>query len=206
MENKLKHEPKQTRSQKMKQKIIETSISLFCKAGYANVTTNQIAKTAGISIGSLYFHFHDKEEILYEILDIYNARFLENVDLFENKYSGNEITKENCQKWLTKLISHLIKIHKQTKDFNYELKSIYYLNRKVAQIMDEHENYIYLMILKSLQSFSDILSVKDFEATAMLIQDMISSSVDRIVFKKSKITQKRIAENTIQSILLLLFA
>ena len=52
---------------KTKEKIVYTSIELFNKSEVAAVTTNHIAKELNISPGNLYFHFHNKEEIIQQI-------------------------------------------------------------------------------------------------------------------------------------------
>jgi AcrR family transcriptional regulator len=52
-----------------KESILQAAIDLFNQAGTAKVTTNHIAKQAGISPGNLYYHFSDKEHIIREIYD-----------------------------------------------------------------------------------------------------------------------------------------
>jgi AcrR family transcriptional regulator len=56
--------PKQPRSQKRVDLILDTAAELFAEVGYESTTTNAIAERAGVSIGSLYRYFPDKETIL----------------------------------------------------------------------------------------------------------------------------------------------
>lgn len=51
-----------------KTKIKKSAIKLFNENDSLSITTNHIAKEAGISPGNLYYHYKNKEEI---ILDIY---------------------------------------------------------------------------------------------------------------------------------------
>ena len=59
-----------------REKILDTALALFNKEGTSAISTNHIAEAAGISPGNLYYHFHNKEEIIRE--------------LFERLFSANE--------------------------------------------------------------------------------------------------------------------
>lgn len=50
-----------------KEKILETSIKLFNEKGCINTSTRHISDKLGISVGNLYYHFKNKEEILIVI-------------------------------------------------------------------------------------------------------------------------------------------
>lgn len=52
-------------------KIVTESIRLFNEHGERNITTNHIAAHLGISPGNLYYHFRNKEEIVYQIFQRY---------------------------------------------------------------------------------------------------------------------------------------
>jgi len=54
-------------------RIIEESLKLFNEQGERNITTNHIAAHLGISPGNLYYHFRNKEEIVYQIFLMYRA-------------------------------------------------------------------------------------------------------------------------------------
>jgi AcrR family transcriptional regulator len=52
-----------------REKILDTALTLFNKQGTATISTNHIAEAAGISPGNLYYHFHNKEEIIRELFE-----------------------------------------------------------------------------------------------------------------------------------------
>lgn len=68
--------PKQMRSQQRVDLILKTAADVFAEVGYENATTNAIAERAGISIGSLYRYFPDKESILKSLVNQYRAEIL----------------------------------------------------------------------------------------------------------------------------------
>src|SRR3712207_424677 len=48
-------------------KILRESVALFNSRGVVAVTTNHICQHLGISPGNLYFHFRNREAIIYEL-------------------------------------------------------------------------------------------------------------------------------------------
>lgn len=56
-------------SEEKREKIIRVSIGEFSKYGYENSSTNRIVQDAGISKGSLFKYFKNKDELFFYILD-----------------------------------------------------------------------------------------------------------------------------------------
>ena len=61
-------QPSQGRSRFTIRQIVEAAARVFEERGYAGATTNRIAERAGVSIGSLYQYFPNKESILAVLL------------------------------------------------------------------------------------------------------------------------------------------
>lgn len=59
--------PRQQRSQQTVDRIVEAAARVFDDVGYLATTTNEIAADAGVSIGSLYQYFPNKDALLIEI-------------------------------------------------------------------------------------------------------------------------------------------
>jgi AcrR family transcriptional regulator len=49
--------------------ILDAAAELFAERGYAATSTRTIAERVGIRQASLYYHFHNKEQILAELLE-----------------------------------------------------------------------------------------------------------------------------------------
>jgi AcrR family transcriptional regulator len=62
-------QPTQGRSRFTVRQIVEAAARVFEERGYAGATTNHIAERAGVSIGSLYQYFPNKESILAVLLE-----------------------------------------------------------------------------------------------------------------------------------------
>lgn len=66
-----------------KTKIKNSAVHLFNTQETLSVTTNHIAKEAGISPGNLYYHYKNKEEIVTDLYLDLSKRF-EEINSFEN--------------------------------------------------------------------------------------------------------------------------
>ena len=61
--------PRQARAQEKVELILEAAMRLMAKGGLEALTTNAVAETAGVSIGTLYQYFKNKEAILDALAD-----------------------------------------------------------------------------------------------------------------------------------------
>jgi len=64
MTEKKRRNPKQARAQATVDAILEATFHILETDGLAQLTTNGIAERAGVSIGTLYQYFSDRDEIL----------------------------------------------------------------------------------------------------------------------------------------------
>jgi AcrR family transcriptional regulator len=54
------------RSQPSKDQLITAAIESFATLGFQGTTIDRIARAAGVTKGAVYYHFKDKEELLFE--------------------------------------------------------------------------------------------------------------------------------------------
>ena len=63
-----KRQPKTASAQATRDSILEAAAHILLMKGLDEVNTNAVAERAGVSIGSLYQYFEDKDEIFSELL------------------------------------------------------------------------------------------------------------------------------------------
>jgi AcrR family transcriptional regulator len=63
--------PQQKRSRATMQRVLNAALELFASQGYDSTTPADIAKAAGVTTGSIYRRFPDKEAILYTIIEAF---------------------------------------------------------------------------------------------------------------------------------------
>jgi len=63
-------------AEQRRRQLLKAAHRLFMKKGYRETTTEQIARRAGLTKGALYFHFRNKEDILFELIRMMQQEIL----------------------------------------------------------------------------------------------------------------------------------
>ena len=67
----------QERARVTRATVIEGAARTFERLGYGNASLTDIAETAAVTKGALYFHFKSKEELAKAVIDEQHARVRE---------------------------------------------------------------------------------------------------------------------------------
>jgi AcrR family transcriptional regulator len=59
--------------------VVAAATALFIQHDYADVSTDEILKRAGVSRGALYHHFPSKRDVFREVFDLSEARAVERI-------------------------------------------------------------------------------------------------------------------------------
>lgn len=131
----MKKQPKQKRSMAIVDSILEASTRVLTQSKLSQMTTNKVAEIAGVSIGSLYDYFPNKNSIVVALMDQKMQSQLQ--DFY------NALDKENTLEGLMVLVTNMVeREHISKKDFLRELfllapengrMELLYLNRLRAQ-------------------------------------------------------------------------
>jgi len=135
--------PKQSRSKVVVDAILEATARILVNKGMKNLTTNHIAELAGVSIGSLYQYFANKESIVAELIESHKEKEFEKISKIMACLENNL----TCQK------SALIR----KNNIRLVIKSfidVHLTNLKLAQILQEQTQHISkFQTLKNTTSF-----------------------------------------------------
>ncbi|WUH98320.1 TetR/AcrR family transcriptional regulator [Spirillospora sp. NBC_00431] len=96
--------PKQQRAWQTRERILAAAAHVFAEHGYASGTTDRIAEHAGLSIGSLYQYFPNKDAILVALA---GAHLDETADTIRTHLAEARSLRE----WLSALTRALADLH-----------------------------------------------------------------------------------------------
>jgi AcrR family transcriptional regulator len=109
----MRHRPQQTRSQERVDLILNTAAELIAEAGYETLTTNAIAERAGISIGSLYRYFSDKDAILRGLA----VRHLEQVQVVYDDVFAEDLARLPLDVVIDRIVDPFVALHVAYPEF-----------------------------------------------------------------------------------------
>lgn len=170
--------PQQKRSIDKKNRIIEAGYKLFAEHGYFNTNTAEIAKEAGVSTGIVYGYFHDKRDILLEVLDIYIE------DAFTPVFVGFEKISSpiDFNHLVTHAVDKAVESHRKNAAIHQALHSLTPTDKEVNDKFMEIEKEITQRIVDSLTACgykTDFLTEK-----VHLAMEIIQSFSHEVVFDK----------------------
>ncbi|AUX21420.1 hypothetical protein SOCEGT47_019040 [Sorangium cellulosum] len=85
---KPRKEPRQARSRFLVETIVEAAARVFDAHGYDGANTNQIARIAGVSVGSVYQYFPNKDALVTALHERHVRHMLELIEQVDEATSG----------------------------------------------------------------------------------------------------------------------
>lgn len=185
--------PIQKRSLDTKNRIIDAGEYLFSKKGFYKTNSKEIAKEAGVAIGSFYAYFKDKKSVLIETIQRYNDKIF----LIVKDFRQNENNISDPQMFIKKLIYTVIEAHNILPDFHEEIIYLMHTDSEIRKIMKNRAKESLLFTVNLLNQFKNAIKREDINIAAELITIAIEETVHHIIFNKPQNKDKIIEELTI---------
>lgn len=191
--------PKQKRSIEKKQQIVETAKALYTGKGYHGTTTNEIAKQAGVSIGTLYAYFPDKEAVLLEVVRQLQASFYAAFDVADAQ-EDTDLFRDDTRAWLSRLFESLANARQVQQALHLEIETLRYSVPGVAAALEEQEAHIQRGTLAVLSRYRADIACGDVEAASIIITDFAGALVRRVTQGQSPADRQRLMDAGIDAL------
>lgn len=113
----------------MKEKITEASVMLFNKYGSHSITTNHIISEMGISPGTFYYHYKNKEEIIRKIFSLISDEFQTAMNGFVNDLSIKGIVSS---------LKKMFRLYYKYRFFYIEISTLLDRDKELKKIYNEN--------------------------------------------------------------------
>ncbi|MFF4419936.1 TetR/AcrR family transcriptional regulator [Streptomyces sp. NPDC001549] len=166
---------RQARGERRISQLLTAAAGVFCRTGYASASTNAIAREAGVSPGTLYQYFPNKEAIAVEL----GGQLLQRA----HETHGQAFRPENLQRPLPELLDAVLD---PVIAFNCENPAFWALmhGTGVPGIAQEHEELhagLLTRIEAVLRDFCPQAPAHELAHTSNMILGIFKSSLDLIL-------------------------
>ena len=205
--------PKQKRSIEKKQRIKDAAIKLMSEKGYHSTSSNEIAKEAGVSIGTFYSYYKDKKDLYKELVaDIYNV-VITPMNLNEDSESEKESTpipfdnldNLSIEETVYLYIDTVFKGHEYETAFQREIASLSEQSDEFREIEMVHKEGLTQMFISVLSAYKDELRVKDLKTASYLILTTVEAAVHDTMFHNGGKNKKAVIRELTAMIVKYLF-
>ena len=117
--------------------IMNAAMILFMEKGYTNTTTQDIVDKVNISRGLLYYHFKNKEDILYCLVEQYSDRLLKDISIIAYDEDKTAIEKIRSFMDVTIISSENISAEGTVLQRTVDLKENQYMIDKLSHKLVE---------------------------------------------------------------------
>lgn len=156
----------QSRSLETKEALIEAATVLFAEQGFHKVNTKDIAKAAGVAIGSFYGYFPDKKQLFIEIIKTYKESLL-HAGMCQN-------TGTACEYGFDQVMNYFINQKLQVAEryplaFHLEVNHMRYRDPDIAEVLEAFTQREMQAFIHHMESHRELLRVTDLNMAAQLI-------------------------------------
>ncbi|MCR5061461.1 MAG: TetR/AcrR family transcriptional regulator [Saccharofermentans sp.] len=174
----MTREPTQKRSIEKKQRIKDAAFDLMAENGYHNTSSNEIAKKAGVSIGTFYSYFKDKKDLYEELVgDIYEY-VISSTATDLNDPSDDQDPRMIAEQ----IIRKVLQSHYYKKDFQKEIASLSQQSDEFRMIEDRYRQHVPELFMGIIRDSGLKLRVADPEVSARIVMTTVESVIHETVF------------------------
>lgn len=150
--------------------IIEAATDLFYEKGFEKASLRDIALKVGITQAAIYYHFENKEQILYTIIEIYAKEILSVLN------ASIEGKTEPLEKLKNAVSQHIIYMETRGKGAKIMIEDKKFLSGEFNRLVRAKEKCVYTFYKKRLAELQESGEIGkcDLTATTFSILGMIN--------------------------------
>ncbi len=172
--------PIQKRGKNTKKILLKAGLKLISEEGFYKINSKDIARTAGVSIGSFYSYYNDKKELFLELVKEYkdHSTLIEDCGTSGMDEDCGLIPKEIIKSFILDKIGFA---SKYPDGFHKELHYLRFREKDVEVLYNQYRNNEIEYFNKTLQYLNPALSQKDSPTSAKLVFNIYEAIIESIV-------------------------
>lgn len=164
--------PLQQRSQATFDAVVESCARLLPELGYAGITTNHIAETAGVGVASLYEYFPGKDAVIAQVAERLVQRVMARLGMAMATILQAEPDARPMRQWMQAIYDTLQKEKKLVAIFVYQIP---YTNQ--LPVIKGLRPLLMQFSQSARQDAGARIPVPPSQASLLLINNLVSSTL-----------------------------
>jgi AcrR family transcriptional regulator len=186
--------PRQKRSMERKVRIKEAARELFAAKGINGTSSNEIARHAGVSIGTFYSYYENKRALFLEILKEHLETFITDIYPLEPDYSIDlrDIIRE--------LIQKAFSVFDQHPSFHKEALVLKFSDPDVKRLFDEVEKDQLEIISSIIRPYCRNRNRENLLEVSKVMHSAVENIAHSVKFLDSDLDRKRLIDELTEMI------
>lgn len=189
--------PQQDRSRITVEAILEATTHILTEEGYYKANTNHIAERAGVSVGSLYQYFPNKESLMAALMEQHSNEIAE---LVESKLS--HLFNSPLEIAIPELVKAVIAAHAINPRLHQVLNEEIPRSERLQQ-MQQADERITELLQAYLLRWSDRIHPQNLEMTVFILSRTVESLCHSAVIEHPGFISNSQFEQEVSNLLLL---
>ncbi|THE12236.1 TetR/AcrR family transcriptional regulator [Bacillus timonensis] len=156
------------------QKIAETAIKMFADKGYANTSTSEIAKAAGVAEGTIFRHYGTKDNLLLSVIIPFLKEALPGMagKVFKEVLTEDTVHFED---FLRRIIKNRMEFILENQEiFRIIVKELLYSEELRKEFLPYFSTNVMRRVAHAIELFKSRGEIKDLPTDALLKMLMIT--------------------------------
>jgi AcrR family transcriptional regulator len=188
--------PKQSRSRVTVEAILEATTHILVEEGYDKANTNRIAERAGISIGSLYQYFPNKEALMTALMEQHAQEMAE---LVETKL--NRLFDSPLEIAIPEIITAVVAAHAINPRLHQVLSEEIPCSERSPQ-MHKADERITQLLRAYLDRWRDRIQPQNIDLTVFILSRTVDSLCHAAVIEQPNLVSNSQFEREVSNLLL----
>lgn len=171
--------PRQARSQATVEAILDATARILVERGYAQASTNAVAQRAGVSVGSLYQYFPNKDALVRALHDRHVEQQLAII--------GQELERHaqsSLETAIAAIVEATVEAHRVDRDLHRAFEGVHHHRDCDARSKDEMEDRLDRQLRALLAAHRDEVAVPDLRLAAFSLRHMVHALVHACVLDR----------------------
>ena len=191
-------EPRQERSQQRRDDILQHTAALLDRVGFDDLTTILIAREMGISVGSLYHYFPNKQSILYAL----GEQWLAEQTLALEEIAAQDLETMDLEAFIDAAFPRLLAVYREQRGLLPLVQAMWAVP-ELRDLDDEHDEMIISRLATMFHRLGMTQSKPERERRGRLMLEMTHALFISIVEQTGARAARSLADLKALGVLLL---